>query len=501
MKKFLFFALALAFFFCPAFAVAAGNVTELKIKSINTPVKAGGRLDFSFSAGNMSGPACSAQLVYWFGSDSEKLVQGSDNFYLKTGEVVSEDVSLIMPSDLKGVKTLFLEMLCNDSSILASRVIEISRELPAMPLFSDVVIDESGEGKQIEFSYTIKSSQSGLVPFKVEEQISKDGAVVWHASQDVPVDGSASLKRFGPVLSLGTYTLVVKAVHGAESAEIAREFAVAPLPFPLLQVITAAALLLLLFSAVFITARFIAPRTILSRQPVVPAETAFKAEKPLKKILKPVVQRLLLFESQSSGIPDEVEISRLLDGAGLKGAERKNALDSFVGRVQLQQTVKCYVVGRKERSSGFETVVSFVVANNTNRNWLNMVILARLPKFLGSNVLSMASDAKTVVERYGGILQFTLKKVRAMQSATVSYSFDRLISQPEANTVPLPVVISFGESEPLVITEVREENPIVLEAGEGESSENELNVVAVKKAVKRVRAAKKLGKGRQSITN
>jgi hypothetical protein len=79
--------------------------------------------------------------------------------------------------------------------------------------------------------------------------------------------------------------LVVKAVHGAESAEIAREFAVAPLPFPLMQVITAAALLLLLFSAVFITARFIAPRKVLSRQPVVPAETAFRAEKPVKKIL------------------------------------------------------------------------------------------------------------------------------------------------------------------------------------------------------------------------
>ncbi|MDP2974213.1 MAG: hypothetical protein Q8N60_04120, partial [Candidatus Diapherotrites archaeon] len=66
-KPLLLLLLALMFLLAIQPCFAAENITELKIKSINTPVKAGGRLDFSFSAGNMSGPACSAQLVYWFG--------------------------------------------------------------------------------------------------------------------------------------------------------------------------------------------------------------------------------------------------------------------------------------------------------------------------------------------------------------------------------------------------------------------------------------------------
>ena len=74
-----------------SFPVFAENVTELKIESITTPIKAGERLDFSFSAGNMSGPECSAQIEYWFGNESEKSVQGNDNFYLRPGQTTTQN--------------------------------------------------------------------------------------------------------------------------------------------------------------------------------------------------------------------------------------------------------------------------------------------------------------------------------------------------------------------------------------------------------------------------
>ena len=104
------------------------NIAELTIDSITTPIEAGGRLDFSFSAGNNSGPVCPAEINYWFGRDGE--IQGNDTFYLDEGQMISKQISLIMPSDLEGVKQFYLEMKCNEATILASRVIEVTKPFP-----------------------------------------------------------------------------------------------------------------------------------------------------------------------------------------------------------------------------------------------------------------------------------------------------------------------------------------------------------------------------------
>jgi len=42
-----------------------------------------------------------------------------------------------------------------------------------------------------------------------------------------------------------------------------------------------------------------------------------------------------------------------------------------------------------------------------------------------------------------------------MQSASVTYSVPKLISQAEANSVQLPAAISFKESEPLIVTQIK----------------------------------------------
>lgn len=452
-----FFALLVFFVFSLSgiAAAASGNVAELRIDEIAAPIKAGSMLDFSFTAGNRFGPACAAEMEYWFDKGGE--IQGSDTFYLEEGQVISREASLILAASASGIKQFFLQMKCNDANIIASRKIEITQEIPVLPLFSNFAVSESGEGKQAGFSYVLQSNSGETVSIAVRERILKGDEIVWENSQNVPVAQGIEIERLGPVLPVGNYTLVVDAVAGKEKATVTMEFAVktavaAPAGFPWVQAIAVAGIALLLFASVFVLSRLFSKAPILPPLPAVPGI--------LKPKEKPVAgeERTKLFESEQFGRPNELELSRVLELVGKKGEERAKAAD-FALRTEVKQAVKSFIVMDKEKRARFETSVSVSLANYTNRNWDNVVILARLPLFLGEEIIETIGDTRLNAERAGSVLKVTLEKVGAMQSASYSYAVPKMVSQAEANSIPLPAVISYEESEPLVITQVKVEKP------------------------------------------
>ena len=463
----------LAFSARPCFAE---NVAELRIESITTPIQAGGLLEFSFIAGNRSGPDCAAEIGYWFGEDGE--IQGNDTFYLEEHGTISDSASLLLPDSDSGIKQFFLQMKCNDAVIVASRKIEIRADIPVLPLFSSLAISESGEGKQLEFSYLLQSNSKEAVPIHVQERIVQNDQIIWQNNQNIPIAEGTEIKRLGPILPLGNYRLIVDATSGPEKATVTREFevkaagAAAPIEFPFTQAIAIGAVALLLFASLFTAARFFAKAPILQK-PFAPSALI-----SVKQGAVAGEERIKLFESDSIGIADELEVDRLLDAVGQKGEERQRSID-FAASAQVMKAVKSFIVIGASKEARFETSVSVSLANYTNRNWENVVVLARLPKFLGEEILEISEDTKLNAEKIGPVIKFTLEKVGAMQSASFAYKVGKLISQAEANSIPLPAVVSYEEGESLIITQVNVEGAGKKSTG-GERQGLEENKVKIK---------------------
>ncbi len=436
-------------FFVGAFG--AENVTELRVETLTSPIRAGERVDFTFSAGNMVGPPCSAFISYWLEEDGEKLQQGSDNFYLESGEEVTEKISLVIPTHLEGAKPFYLEMQCNDSVILASRILEITTVFPVVPQFDYLRVGKSNEDSELEFSYSLRSNKEAKQVMQVEERVVKDGNVVWHRTQKVTVAGTASFNGFGPVLPPGSYQLVVNAVHGSESAEISRQFTVKAIPFPFFTWLMMGTLILLFAGAVVITTRFVL-RSL-------PVKQAFlSVGRLVPSIAGPSIKRMCVVEAESSGVLDEIQLSKLFDQAGLKGKKRQRCFE-VAGRIPLEQNVQSCVVTGKGSKILCETTVTATISNNTNRNWNNVELLVSIPDFLAEDLTSIKTENRVEFLKGKPVVKFLVEKIGAMQSAKISYSVDRLIAQAEANSIQLPAVINCKEGEPLVITQVKMEKP------------------------------------------
>ncbi len=485
VKKLLLLALLLLLAAKPA--IAEENVTELKIESITTPIRAGERLEFTFLVGNRLGPPCSGQIQYWFEVDGERLVQGNDNVYLETSEAKVESASLIMPPGLEGVRDFYLEMKCNDTTVIASRVIHIATGLPGLPQFKSLDIIEEDEGQTV-FSYTLESGQGETVPVHVEEWIVEDNNVLWTSSQNLAITGSSSFKRFGPVLPPGSYKVIVEITAGEETARIVREFtvgtAVAP-PLNLMLLFSLVALAILAFATIFVAGRFASIKDYANRYVVLPVsrnivlptlgehEAAGKPAEEIKQIACPV-------EAEESGIPDEFEVSQMLEGAGLESKRRQKCLET-AGKIPIVQIVKGCVITDKSDRMRCETTVTITVANNTNRNWENIVFFARVPEFFAEDLSEVEADCKIHPVEGTSILKFRMPKVGAMQSASVSYKTAKMISQAEANSIPLPAVVSYKQGKPLVIAQVKVEKKA--EEAEKEAAVQEAKEKATKKAV------------------
>ncbi|MBN2067736.1 MAG: hypothetical protein JW744_04675 [Candidatus Diapherotrites archaeon] len=446
---FILFALISISLTLPA-AFAEQNITELKVVEVSSPIRSGEAIDFAFSAGNMSGPPCSAQLTYWLGS-SQKLEGGKDNLYLATGQSVTETVSFTVPSNLEGQMPLYLEMVCNDANILASRMLEVKRVLPAIPRFTGLAVDRSIEGQEVEFSFGIESSRQLAEPLVIEEQILQSGAVVWERTQRIEETVQGSFTTIGPVLPIGEYQLIVKSAYAGETTEVARRFSMRPVPFQILPILTLASLALLFAAAAVITVKFIFPRGSRFKQGIFPGgRPALLPRAHAKK------GSLCIVESESSGILDEVQTSKLFDEAGLKGKRRAASL-AVAGRIPVEQLVRSCVVTGKGKGVSCNTTVSAVVSNNTNRNWKKLELLVSIPEFISEDISEVEAGENAMPLKGSNVLKFSIDKIGAMQSATISYSFPKLVSQAEANSIPLPAVIKCGEGQPLVVAQVRVE--------------------------------------------
>jgi len=461
-KFFLLLAVALLLAMQPAAIWAEENSAELKIESITTPIKAGETLQFSFIAGNRAGPPCSAQIQYWFEVEGERFMQGKDTVYLGTGEAKSESASLIMQPGIEGIRDFYLELECNDATVLASRVIHISAGTPMLPQLKNLAVPVKEDGEQLAFSYTVASSSSGTVQVQVEEKLVQDSNVIWSNSQNIAVTGSAEINGFGPIVSAGNYRLVVEAEYAGKTASMTREFSVKAIEAPLLQLQPGnfafwaiIAGIGILGAALFVAAGYLGKRQYNWKKIPSAAMAAEKAGAEPHGLAQ--AKSVACFvESESKGALDEEKLNELLDLARIREGSRVVAAE-FAGRTPVAQAVRSCIVTDAKGGITFETTVEISIENNGNRNWTGIAVIAKLPSFLGDSLSEVSANTVLHVAKKGKLLRFDAQKIGAMHSATISYKLPRLISQEEANSIPLPAVIGYEESEPLVITSVKVE--------------------------------------------
>ena len=441
-------------------AFAAENVAELKIEEISPEIVAGEMLEFSYLASNRVGSACSSTIVYWFESEEKKVIQGSDTIYLAAGESRVESASLVVPIDFAGVRHLYLKMSCNDANILASRAINVSESIPRLPLFKTLDVLESEEGKQVVFSYALQSETGERTSVFVEETILKDNNIVWSNSQKIAVAGSIEIERLGPLLQPGSYKIVARAASGIETAKIERDFSISPALPPktlpanaieglvllpkMLPAIVIEGLVLLLFAGIFFAILVFARTKPFQRG--LPAEALEVEEPALQK------KSVCLAESEASGVLDIGALEILLDEIGYSEGEKPKAID-FASTIPVIQIVKSCLFTEEGGKMSFETAVVDTVVNNSNRDWLDVAVIAMVPDFLGK-ISGVTADTSVEVKEEKSILRFTLGKIGAKQSASIAYAAPKLISQEEVGKVSLPAVIGFKEGRRLKLKKI-----------------------------------------------
>ncbi len=455
---------------------AEENITEVKIDDIPVIANAGTKLDFYISVGNRIGPPCTAQIDYWLEDNVEKVSNGSDSLFLESGAVEQIQASLLLPSNLSGIYNFFLEMKCNDSIALANKTIEIRQIIPTMPELGILEISDNEENQQLQFSYQLKSNQDNAVSIHVDEKILKDNNVVWENTQNIALAGSTVLKRFGPVLPPGNYSLIISASHGSETARMVREFTVGIVP-PLFAFteITIVALLALFFVVLFASLWFVVRRLYRTGNTTFSTSWSKGRATKINNVLCPV-------ESESSGVLEDFELSQLLENAEIKGAKREKAIE-FAGRTPVVQIVRGCILTGKRKKIVCETTVAMTVPNNTNRNWKNVVVLAGIPEFLGKPG-EIKADCEILCLEDSPVIKFVLPKIGALQSASISYKAPTMVSQAEANSIPLPAIIKYREGKPLIIAQVNVEK-------QAESTEK---IKKKRKTVKNVIVCKKHSK-------
>jgi hypothetical protein len=433
MKKFFVFLLLL--FFLPA-VCATANITELKIESVSWQAEAGNVVEFAFTVGNRVGPECSAKIDYWIGTESEKVIAGNDTVFLAGSETKKEEGSLLVPEGANGIETFFVAMQCNDAKVIASKPIKVVTPVPTILEFSTLDVAESKPAEPIVFSYQIKSNNSNELIISIEEKILQDNNVVWQYSQQSSIVGGAAFSKKGPILQPGSYSLVVAATVGNKTATISREFSVvAPVSaFPLLSI---AALLLLFFAATLIATRFIWP-----------ARRRAIAEEPIAR------QGICLAESEASGVLDSNALNALLEGAGFSDEEKRNAF-AVATTVPVIQTVKSYIFTSEREKTTFETVVKIAVSNNSNRDWANVVLIAKIPAFLSGAVSEIAGDVEMQAAEKGSAIKFTVEKIGALTSANIIYRAPKLIAQQEVESIALPAVVALEQGVRIPLKKIK----------------------------------------------
>ncbi len=427
------FLLFLLLFSANAIAV---NIAEVRIESVSWQAEAGNVVEFTFNVGNRVGPECAAKIDYWIGTESEKVIAGQDTVFLAGAETKKQSGSLLVPEGTKGIETFFVAMQCNDAAVIASKPIKVVTPVPTILEFDALDVTEGKPAEPIAFSYKIKSNSSDELIISIEEKILQDNNVVWQYSQQSSITGSGAFSKKGPMLQPGSYSLVVAATVGDKTATISREFSVAepPSAFPLLSI---AALLLLFFAATLIAARFIWPA---ARRSI--------AEEPIAR------QGICLAESEASGVLDSNALNGLLEDAGFSEEEKRNAF-AVATTVPVIQTVKSYIFTADREKTTFETVVKIAVSNNSNRDWANVVLIAKIPAFLSGAVSEIAGDVEMQAAEKGSAIKFTVEKIGALTSASIIYRAPKLIAQQEVESIALPAVVALEQGVRIPLKKIK----------------------------------------------
>jgi hypothetical protein len=498
-------------------AQAEENITELKIEDITTEVEAGAELKFSFSAGNRIGLPCPAEIRYWVGSENLRVSEGQHSIFLGEGETKADVSSLLIPEEEMGIKGFYLQMKCNEATVLASKPIKVSVPIPIILEFSTLKILEATQEEPVSFSYTVKSNSEEPLPIYIEEQVIKDGNEVWSNTHHSFISGSGSFDRQGPVLPAGNYTFVAHGMYIEERAyktvrlgeerpfdsleqislgiaTIERDFVVVN-ALNIIPLVPTALLGLLAVGATFTAGYLVRKRrgsgqrkTIARGPPTEPPTASAIRQSPDKEKVVQAKNYVCLIESESGGTPDKKALNTMLEEAGFAEEERKFVFE-VADKVPVEQRVKSSVFIDRFDKPKCETSVTMTISNNTSKDWCDVVVLAKIPGFLSENVSEIKADESLQVMKEGQIAKFTVPKIAAMQSTSLVYSIEKWIPQDKVNLVPLPAVINYEEAQPLVV-KLRDSK----KAAESKKIPGSVQIAEKQGRVRKKKSVKKAGK-------
>ena len=212
----------------------------------------------------------------------------------------------------------------------------------------------------------------------------------------------------------------------------------------MLPAIAIEGLVLLLFAGIFFAILVFARTKPFQRG--LPAEALEVEEPALQK------KSVCLVESEASGVLDIGALEILLDEIGYSEGEKPKAID-FASTIPVIQIVKSCLFTEEGGKMSFETAVVDTVVNNSNRDWLDVAVIAMVPDFLGK-ISGVTADTSVEVKEEKSILRFTLGKIGAKQSASIAYTAPKLISQEEVGKVSLPAVIGLKEGRRLKLKKI-----------------------------------------------
>ncbi|MBN2067550.1 MAG: hypothetical protein JW744_03720 [Candidatus Diapherotrites archaeon] len=468
------------------------NSTELTIDHIHTAAIPNAYFDFSFTVGNMAGPACDSKVEYWLGTEESRLVEGTDTLFLGEGTKKTIETFLLVPASAKGVTTFYLQMQCNGSTALASRTIRVEQPTDTTPKIIELKVLKNTEDKEFDFGYTLKSYQDEAQPARVEEVITSEDKAVWKSEQFISLAGTEEFARQGPLLPPGAYTLTVLVTRDSQTSASTTAFEIEGSGFSgnlslsgILSIIAIGMFSIIASVLIFESCGYRLIRkqdseagsfSLGTKPPAAPAPGLCKTE----EIPEPEKNYVGLSESESSGMLEKEEIEKLLDDAGFSKGEKLVGME-FAHAVPVSQSVKSCIFIDKFDKANCETTITVNIENETSNDWCDVNVLGKIPKFLSENVSEVSADSDLEVTKEGSIIKFVIPKIAASETASISYTIPKWVTQEKAKKVPLPAVVHFTNVKPLKVKR-------------GEGKKLEKREIAEKQKVHKSKGRKKQGK-------
>jgi len=198
---------------------------DIKIVRADSPIEPGEFLDFTYKIKSISNISGDVKISYWLeDKNGIKVSEGSEIIFIGAKDEKLIESNLFIPSGILGIHTLFTELDIQNLTTIASKTIEVAKEVP---LILDMQLSELPEiySLQIfEFSVNLAFNKDEIIPLVLEEKITRDNTIVWQAKGEIVVNRSMTIEEKVSDLKSGSYILEVKANYDNKTSSLLKSF-------------------------------------------------------------------------------------------------------------------------------------------------------------------------------------------------------------------------------------------------------------------------------------